>query len=257
VKPVLAVAAPDDRPVPRADTDSSALVFLAVTAGTMFVAADIGFGIYDSVKVAHGLLPARGVSIAEATVAAPQVVALGAGIAVLGAHEERENSPPMGLMILLPGVVNTLFMHGVWGAQTTIARPGVLYGVSAAVGFDTVLLTADLGRASERHFSTRGMGITQMLLTAPQIAASAYGIVRDSGNARGWAALAGGSGALFAHGLVSTIVGGRPPELPNRPPEPPPPPSPPSPTLHVPASIEAAPMPIASGFGVGVRGTWL
>jgi hypothetical protein len=96
----------------------------------------------------------------------------------------------------------------------------------------------------------RALGAMEMALTAPQIAVSAYGIRADPHNVGGYAAIAGWSGALFAHGLVSVAL----PRDTRRPPaEPVPPPKPP---LLVPASIEIGPAPVVGGGGLRLAGRW-
>jgi len=230
-------------------------VLIGVVAG--FLAADVGFAIHDGVKAGHGEAPSRGVGIAQAVVAAPQVMGFGVFHLVASADGNGDDIP-VAPLVFFPGLANSLFMHGVWASQTPSASPGVLLGVSSAVGFDTALTASILARAGTRHVSGRAMGVVQMVLTAPQIAASSYALTRDPGNTAGWAALTAWSGAIFAHGLVSAIFGGRSPQddLPP-PPPPPPPPVPEKPPLMVPASLHLGPVPMAGGGGIGLSGQWL
>ncbi len=218
-----------------------------------FVAADLGFGIYDAVRAAQGSLPSRTVGIVQAVVASPQVVAFGAMHIVLSKGSEGDQGATAGVLFL-PGLANSLFAHGIWASQSPALPAGVPLGVSAAVGFDTTMTASILTRAGQGHLSGTGMGVAQMVLTAPQIAASAYALAREPGNTAGWGLLTAWSGVIFTHGLVSTIVGGRS-EAP--PPPPPPPPVAPRPPLLVPGSLDVGPMPVTGGGGVALSGRWL
>jgi hypothetical protein len=242
-------------PIPRPSDDVAIGVLVAALVD--FGVADVSFGVYDALKAGHGELPARGVGIAEAVVAAPQVIAFGALHGML-AIEANDRDVDSAVTVLLPGVANTLFGHGLAGAALSTARPDVLYGVPWAVGFDTAFTVSALAAAGGHHLFSRPLGAVEMALTAPQIAVASYAIVKDPHGVLGWAPLVGWSGALFVHGLVSVIV---PRPEPPPPPETPPaapaePPVPPRPPLLVPGSIEVGPAPIAGGGGVSVRGAF-
>jgi hypothetical protein len=219
---------------------------------TAFLLVDAGFGIYDGVRAGNGALPSRGVGIAQASVASLQVVTFDTLHVVLSV--KKGDSPYLGGLVLLPGLANSLFIHGVWASQTPALPAGVPLGVSATVGFDTALTASILARAGTGHLSGRGMGVAQMVLTAPSIAAFAYEGARDPSDKGAWAGLAAWSGAIFAHGLVSAIAGASAP--------PPPPAAPPAappekPPLLVPASLHLGPVPMAGGGGVALGGQWL
>jgi hypothetical protein len=227
-----------------------------IAVAVAVVAVDLGFGIYDTTVVARRGLPSQGVATAEALVAAPQMILAHIGHGLATSMSGAEDTPGLAALVLVPGAVDAMFVHGMWGANTTIAIPGAYYGVSAAIGFDTALTTAALTYAGCGRTGGKALGSTAMILTAPQIAASSYGIVKDPGNRAGWGVLAGGSGALFTYGLASLVA----PNPGGSCGEPAPvvePPRPSKPPLLVPDSIQIAPTALAGGSGLVVQGRWM
>jgi hypothetical protein len=154
-------------------------------------------------------------------------------------------------LVLLPAVTTTLFMHGMLGVTTSSSpvTPAQSYGLTWAAGIDTAFTLPLVAATINGRPFPRALGGMEMALTAPQIAVAAYGLRADPRNTLGYGAIAGWSGLLFAHGLVSVAL---PREKP-RPAEPAPPPKPP---LLVPASIELAPTPVAGGGGLTLAGRW-
>jgi hypothetical protein len=220
-----------------------------------FALADIGFGIYDGVKAGRGEPPARGVAIAESVVAAPQVVISLIAVGAFGRDVAR-NGGDQSVLLVATGISSALFTHGVWGAQAPPVHQGVLEGVSWAVGCDAAFSVTAIAAATRPTLFGRAVGGVEMALTAPQIAAMSYGIVKDPHDVALWAPMTAWSGALFLHGLLSVALSRDASSEPPPPPPPPEPPPPPKPPLLVPGSIEVGPAPIASGAGVSVRGRW-
>jgi hypothetical protein len=263
----------------RADGDVAATLIL-LAAGV--VITDVVFAGYDISVAGKSELPSPGWALAETIFTAPQTVA---GLAVVASlHADHHQEAAINVAVLVPTIgVSILSTHGIWATATTNVHPGVLAGTSAAVGADAALTTAILVDTRHGRLSTRPIGITTMLFTAPQVAAASYVAATSAVSARGgWIALSAWSGALFLHGLVSTI-GGRggddygpveaPPPPPPRPypspsysPYPQPVNAPPRPQprydnrppLMVPESLRVGPMMVtdgvASAMGVGVSG---
>ncbi len=239
----------------------------------------VTFATYDIAVAGKGDLPSRGWSIAETALTMPQTILGHAFTAGLQASGNDEDSA-LHVAVLLPTIgFSILSTHGIWSTATTNVRSSVLLGTSAAVSADAALTTGVLARTFTGHLSSRAVGITGMVFTAPQVAAASYLAATGPSSSRGgWIALGAWSGGLFVHGLVSAIAGNHgedsapplpppaPPDLPSSPPPPPgqaPSPSPPPPPnnrppLMVPESLRVGPMIVTDGVasapGIGVSG---
>jgi hypothetical protein len=251
----LQVAAPSVLERPQGMSEGASIALIATLVG--LGAADVGFGIYDGVTAGRGRFPAVGASIAEALVTAPQVIVFDSGYAVVASDVRDDHNTEMAPLVLLPGVSNALFVHGTWSLLLPSSghalifpdpSPGVLYGVSWALGFDLAFTEPAIIGAFKQQLFPRALGGVEMALTAPQIAAASYGLAKDPHNTAGWAMIAGWSGGLFVHGLLSAAI---PHVEPARPPPPPPPPKHP---LLVPASIQVKPVPVTHGVALSVSG---
>jgi hypothetical protein len=244
--PSAAVAAPA---APPERHDDPVLAGLAATFGVLTL-ADVGFGVYDAIQAGRGAVPPRGAAYAEIAVAVPQSIVFGAVHAGLTA-DAHDNNVELAPLIIFPGLANTLLVHGAFSAGLPTARPGIVFGTSCAIGFDSALTVSALGASVRGHLFPRTLGAVEMVLTAPQIAVASYASVKEP-HTPGWTGLAAWSGSLFAHGLLSTLI----PRKEDPPPEPPPQPEPSRPPLLVPGSLDVAPMPVAGGAVFSVRGRW-
>jgi hypothetical protein len=257
---------------PARASDDIVPVLFAVAAG--IVITDIVFAGHGISVAGKGELPTQGWAVAETAFSIPQTAAGNLVLATVMAKERDEGA--LQVLTLLPTIgVSILSTHGVWATATTNVRPGVLAGSSIAVGADVALTTGVLASALNGRLSGRPIGVTTMLFTAPQIAAASYLAATSPSSSRGgWIGLGAWSGALFLHGLVSTIYGhggrGSDPELPPPPPPPPPPPLPAKapppppfvpedrPPLMVPEALRVGPTVVSDGVatavGIGVSG---
>jgi hypothetical protein len=170
---------------------------------------DAALGTYGVVVAARGELPGRGLSIAETAVAVPQTVFYSTFYAAYQAKEDDQGSIPM--FLLMPTVATSILStHGIWSTATTQVRPGVLAGASIAVGVDAALSTGAIASTLSGQLSGRDIGVATLALTAPQIAVGGYLVATTPASDRaGWIGLTAWSGALFLHGLASTIRGHR------------------------------------------------
>jgi hypothetical protein len=237
---------------------------------------DVTFATYDIVVASKGELPSHGWSVAETALTVPQT-SFGyiASVALQGKGND-ENSATQ-VLVLIPTIgVSILSTHGIWSTATTNVRSSVLAGTSAAVGADAALTTGVLTRTFTGHLSSRAVGITGMVFTAPQVAVASYLGATSPSSRAGWIALSAWSGGLFLHGLASAIAGNHnespPPAPAPAPPAPPlspalppgqapsPAPTAPSarPPLLVPGSLRMGPMIVSDGVasapGIGVSG---
>jgi hypothetical protein len=233
----LAIAASLAASAPRETRASGYEDLLAVLAVGVAL-TDLGFTTYDVVRAANREPPARGAAIAEAIVATPQaVIFAGAFGALLATKPTRD--PITTLAILPPMWTGALAAHGIWGAASDRVRPELLPALSLMIGTDATLSTFAIMHGVEGHVLPRHLGISAMVLTAPQIAVGVTAAVKSERDRNAWIGAVGWSGAIFVHGLVSTILGGAPPPEPPEPP--PPPPVPEKPPLLVPASMQITP----------------
>jgi hypothetical protein len=248
---------------------------LALVLGGVVI-TDIVFATYGISVAGKGQLPSQGWAIAETVFTVPQTVAVNVLFGTFAGKDDDDDA--LRVLALVPTMgVSILTTHGIWATSTTNVRPGVLAGSSIAVGADIALSTSALSAAMNGHLVGRPMGITAMLLTAPQVATASYLAATSApGDRAGWIGLGAWSGALFVHGLVSTIRshGSRDPEPANEPfPAPPPPPlllpakEPPPPPplvpdnrppLMVPESLRIGPTIVSDGvataMGIGISG---
>jgi hypothetical protein len=264
-------------PARASDMDGVVGALVVIAAG--IVITDVVFAAHGLGVAGKGELPGNGWSIAETIFTVPQAVAGNLVVATVASKNNEEDA--LQVLSLLPTIgVSILSTHGIWGTATTNVRPGVLAGSSVAVGSDIALSSYVLTRTAAGHLSRRSVGVTTMLFTAPQVAAAGYlAATTPAADRGGWIALGAWSGALFVHGLISTIAGQSgsdswPVEAPPPPPPPPLPlplPPPPAnapppplqipdnrPPLMVPESLRIGPMMVtdgvASAMGIGVSG---
>ena len=261
-----------------ARASSSVESTLALVLGGIVI-TDIVFATYGIAVAGKGELPSPGWTIAETVFTVPQTVA--ANI-FYGAIAGKDDDDAVRVLALIPTMgVSILSTHGIWGTASTTVRPGVLAGSSIAVGANIALSTGAIAAAGNGHLSGRAVGITTMLLTAPQVAAaSVIAANSPSSDRAGWIALSAWSGTLFVHGLVSAIRGhgSNDPQPaiepdsapPPQPPSPPPPANAPPPfrppplvpnnrlPLMVPESLRVGPTIVTDGvataMGIGVSG---
>lgn len=260
-------------PARASSADSIVGALVVIAAG--IVITDVVFAGHGIAVAGKGELPGEGWSLAETVFTVPQTVAGNLVVATVASKNNEEDA--LQVLSLVPTIgVSILSTHGVWATATTNVRPGVLAGSSVAVGADIALTTNVLTRTAGGHLSSRAVGVTTMLFTAPQVAAAGYLTATTPASDRaGWIALTAWSGALFVHGLISTIAGhGSSAPAPAGAPPPPPPiplPRPPAkapppplqmpdnrPPLMVPESLRIGPMMVTDGvataMGIGVSG---
>jgi hypothetical protein len=170
---------------------------------------DAALATYGIAVAAKGELPVRGLSIVETAVTVPQAVFYTTYYTAYQVKDDNQGSIP--LLLLLPATATSILStHGIWSTATTNVRPGVLAGASIAVGADAVLTTGAIAGAIAGRFSERPIGVATLVLTVPQIAGASYlAATGPAAERSGWIGLSAWSGALFVHGLISTIRGDR------------------------------------------------
>ncbi|APR85659.1 Hypothetical protein A7982_11008 [Minicystis rosea] len=220
-------------------------------AGAVLVVfgVDVGLTSYDVFVAAKGRLPTRAGAITEIALVAPQSVLVTGGLTAVVLDNKR-SEPALALIVIPPMWINAMTTHGIWGAATDRVRPELLPALSLMVGANATLTTFALGHAFSQRLLSRPLGVAAMALTAPQLAVAIPAAIKSDRDRNAWIGAASWSGALFVHGLVSTILAPPEPDPPIAPPPPPPPDVPEKPPLLVPASIRLAPTMI-----VGERGS--
>jgi hypothetical protein len=215
----------------KLDLDFTAL-YVAVGIA---LAVDSVFVVYDVRAAVQGQLPARGWSIAETVVSAPQTAFANVCSILLNTESDRRESVAA---LVLPIAIGSMTTHGIWSTATPDVRPLALFGYSPLISTNASLSAVAIGRAARRRRGTRTFGVVEAVLTAPQIALGGVQMVHDPSNRALWIGHTAWTSALLVHGIAS-IAAGRD--------EPPPPPPPLPPPVEVPI---VAPVPQAS-FHVG------
>lgn len=114
------------------------LELLAYLAGAVVV-MDVAFTTYDVIQAARGELPSKGVCVAEAIVAAPQ---LALGAIFMGASRRDEKAPA----ITFTAWTAVLTAHGIWGAtasdkESRASSTGALRGGPARASWSIGLVS--------------------------------------------------------------------------------------------------------------------
>lgn len=190
----------------RADStfDTDVLVLIAVAA-LLLPASHAPFAVYDAVVAAQDELPSTGWAIAETAITGPPILML---YGFAGYFKFKRDDHHDWIDTAMFGVFTVQPTHGILSLAQDRLSPGTLYGMSAATGMNVALsfdaLTTALGR---RSLSSRNIGIFQMVATAPQVGIFSYAAAIRADLRPLWIGYAAWSGALFLHGLASTIWG--------------------------------------------------
>jgi len=238
--------------------DNDRAIFIVATsvpgaASTVFMA-------YHIVTAAKGEQPSRTWATAEvAVMALPTLVYPMLLIGVDYFVVEYDPRGVLAIPLLMLGSTGTamLMTHGIWSLATTRTPPGVVIGGSLAIGADVSMTSLALASAFLGRLPDRVAGISQVVLTVPQLVAGSYALATSPADRGLWITVTAWSGALFVHGFVSAIKGKLhevvryylpPPETPEKPP------------LMVPASLQLSPMMVSDGRalapGLGIRGVF-
>ncbi len=193
----------------RASSSEDALLLLAGVATLGCLGGDIAFASHDLDAAKGNKLPRDGWLIAEVAVGAPQTILFNG--MMLGFNTSRDET--MADIVTAIGVIPTagvtaLTTHGIWGLADAKTDADALAGISVITGTNFAFTMAALGRASQRSFHSRGIGIFEVALTAPGAAVGIYESTIDRPQRGAWIALTAWSSALVVHGVVSAIVDG-------------------------------------------------
>jgi hypothetical protein len=193
----------------KADFTKSVETFLLLTGASLI--ADVTFTIHDVWLLNNGERQNLGWSIAETALTAPQAIFLDYGVAWAHARGDADDILAMDVLAVLPAIWTTqLTTHGIWSIASDQVHLGDLYGLSWAIGANLTFTVGAVSGAFGKRFGGPVFGVIEMVGTAPSIAVGLYRSVRESEPDRAaWIALSAWSGALFLHGLASTIIPSR------------------------------------------------
>lgn len=181
--------------------DAEALLTV-VSVGITCAVVDTAFLMHDVVVAAERGHPSVGWSVTEVVLTAPQVALVGALVA--------SDSEGM-IWPIFPGMfAGAMLTHGIWSLaeDPEAPKPGTRFLASSAVGVNGMLsLTALTALGNRGHVFSRPMGITEVVLTLPQVAVGAAGLGLDAENRPIWGAFTAWSGVLLAHGVTSIALG--------------------------------------------------
>jgi hypothetical protein len=154
----------------------------------------------------------RGWAISELALNAPLSALVVYGAGRLGAERDGDRSwslaftyPLMGALLGLPMGFST---HGAWSLANRSLDSGRLFSTSFAIGVDGFLATHALACAFSGRLHTAPVGVGEAISAAPIGIVAAVYAHRDPEHRTEWGLLAGVSGALVLHGLVSAIFAG-------------------------------------------------
>jgi hypothetical protein len=183
-------------------------VLVVSVVGGVGIGANLAFTIHDASLAADGELPSKGWAIAETVITPAEALMANGGLVVLQATGEARKEPAYTLL-LVPAIWSSqMATHGIWGLASDKVKPGDLYGVSWAIGANLAFTSGAVGAAIEKRLGGVYFGVAEMIGTTPTIVVglSRFATTRRADPAA-WAALMGWSGALFLHGMASTVMG--------------------------------------------------
>ncbi len=222
VAAALGLAFPEDA---RADDDTVLHVFEGIGVAGAIV-GDVVFTSYDIATASKGQQPEKGWMVGQTALAGPQTVVSYIVIAVDAENPDFEARAPLAIPLAIAG--SSLATHSIWSVATDRFPPGPRLGASWLIGLDLTFTTLSLSETFSGKLMPKGLGIVEALVMAPEAVLGAVEAVRDPSARGGWIGIAGWSGVLATHGVISLLAGiANPQPLPKAQPRNPHPPAPP------------------------------
>jgi len=190
----------------KSDVGKSLENIFYLTAASLVV--DVTFTIHDASLQWQDKRQSTGWAIAETVLTLPQVGVLNYGLIWAHSKGDDDDVLAMDALAVVPAIwTSQLATHGIWSLASDKVRLDDLYGVSWAIGAN---LTFTMGAVSGIFGKRLGgplLGIMEMVGTTPSIAVGLYrSFGRVDADQPAWIALTAWSGALWLHGLASTII---------------------------------------------------
>jgi len=207
-------------PEARAGTMAEELdTVIAIAIGAVVLGfVDVGLSFPEAGYAIGGDRYPKPFSITKIAICAPQALFYD-GLTFGLARENRDPEVAV-LTALMGGWTGAMSTSGSWGLAADIDAAS-LYGISWAIGMNTALTTMAVGSLVGGKRGKLAQGIFEMGGTLPTLAVSAVRLTDPTSARPAWGALAGWSGLIFVHGLVTTLRARSSEASEERPPEPP------------------------------------
>lgn len=194
----------------RADIVEDVITAVLVIGGIggIGLGANIAFTVKDARTAYNGERLTSGWAIAQTVLTPPQALLFDGAMVWAHGSGEADDSPEMNLL-LVPAIWSSqMATYGIWSLAAEESRPADMYMVSWAIGANTAFMSGAVGAAIEKRFGGVYFGLAEMIGTTPSflMGLSALSEARRRDESA-WFALSVWSGALFMHGMASTVMG--------------------------------------------------
>ena len=236
----------------RADDDSetSVVEILEGIGAAAAVIGDVVFTSYDIGTAADNHQPDKGWMIAETSFGVPETA--GTYIYIIAKIQDPAFEKSAPLLIPITMAASSITTHGIWSIASDRLPPGPRLGASWLIGTDFAFTAISLSETLNGKLLPKPIALAEMLIMTPEAVVGGVAAAKDPTARGGWIAIAGWSGVLAVHGLVSFLAGvanvqppvKAPPQRSLPPPDPEPPPAGGAPTIEEEAPpVEPAPAP--------------
>jgi len=228
----------------RADGDEILHVFEGIGVAAAIV-GDVVFTTYDIATASKGKQPDKGWMVAQTALAAPETVVTYVVIVADAENPDFETRAPLAIPLGI--AASSLATHSIWSVATDRFPPAPRLGASWLLGADLTFTALSMSETINGKLLPKSLGLVEGLLMTPEAVLGAYEAVKDPGARGGWIGIAGWSGVLATHGILSFLVGVANVQPPPKPPPnrglPPPPPSEEETPTKSPATSPESPAP--------------
>lgn len=210
----MAIAAAMTTLAPETHASSAADDFGRAIVGVLAVGAlgivNVGLTIPDVAYAASGDRQPTGLAVTKIVICAPQALFYHAITVSLVADDIE---PEVALLTTFGTAwTGSMTTGAIWSLANDIDSAS-LYGISWAIGLNSAFTAAAAAQLfGEKPMKSRTFSIVQMASMVPTLAVSAVRLTDPTATRPAWAALAGWSGLIFTHGLVTAIRAGKDPK---------------------------------------------
>ncbi len=169
------------------------------------IVGDVVFTTYDVATASKGEQPEKGWMVAQTAVAAPETVV--AYIVIVADAESPDFEARAPLAIPLGVAASSLATHSIWSVATDRFPPAPRLGASWLIGTDLTFTALSLSETFNGKLLPKSLALVEGLVMAPEAAICAFEAVKDPSSRGGWIGLAGWSGVLATHGVISLLAG--------------------------------------------------
>jgi hypothetical protein len=188
--------------------DIATAILATLVVGGVVVGTDVAFTVHDAAVTASGEHSSKGWSVAETIVMTPQALAFNAGVVAMAASGDMKKEAASAFLVIPAAWTGAMATHGMWSLASDKVNPGMLYGVSWAVGANLAFSSGAIASAFKKELPGLTFGVIEVVGTVPSLAVSASQLANPTVEPKaGWALLSVWSGALLVHGTASIVAG--------------------------------------------------